>query len=216
MNETAVEFDSKSELVYRYQKVEDGTSLSVIMLHGLGGDENAMWVLVKALPKVSWIVAPRGLFPLSKSSFSWVSQTLSGWPTAQDFQASIGALKTLVEELEDRDGFFREHVVFMGFSQGAALAFSAATDPELRPKAIISAAGFLPKGDFTNLEDLPVFWGHGSRDEWIPIEKARSEANLLRDFGVRIRFCEADVAHKLGIECLNGLKTWMERFLDLD
>jgi phospholipase/carboxylesterase len=197
--------------------MEEGeTSRSVIMLHGLGGDENAMWVLAPALPQSRMMIAPRGLFALSENSFGWVKQTLKGWPTARDFQASVGALKELIKELEKKDGFKREEMFLMGFSQGAALAFSAATDPDLRPKAIISAAGFLPKGDFTSLEGLPIFWGHGSKDEWVPIEKARSEALLLRDFGVKVRFCEADVGHKVGLECLNGLSEWMERFLDLE
>jgi predicted esterase len=83
----------------------------------------------------------------------------------------------------------------------------------LRPKAIIAAAGFLPKGDFTDLRGLPIFWGHGTRDEWIPIEKARGDAMILRDFKADIRFCETDVGHKLGLECLDGLDGWIEDVL---
>ena len=57
---------------------------------------------------------------------------------------------------------------------------------------------------------LFLFWGHGSKDEWIPIEQARSDAILLRDFGADIRFCETNVGHKLSMECIDGLRNWME------
>ena len=98
----------------------------------------------------------------------------------------------------------------MGFSQGAALAFAIATQSELKPVAMIVASGFIPKGDLTGLRDISVFWGHGSHDEWIPIERAKREAKRLADMGLSVSFCETDVGHKLGLECLEGLREWLK------
>ncbi len=213
MGEPKLEHSINSGLVYRYRDGRGDLGPSMILLHGLGGDENSMWILEQSLPKGGVKIAPRALFPMAGNGYSWVKQTLHGWPTAKDFDLAVTALKNLVDELQVKAGLKREEMFLMGFSQGAALAFTAAADPELRPKAVIAAAGFLPKGHFTNLSGLPVFWGHGSRDEWVPIERARSEALLLRDFGAQVRFCETDVGHKLGMECLNGLSGWMKGLL---
>jgi predicted esterase len=98
----------------------------------------------------------------------------------------------------------------MGFSQGAALAFSAAADKRISPKAVVAAAAFLPEGDFSDLEGIPVFWGHGSRDEWISIERARQGFLQLQHSGASVHFCETDVGHKMGVECLGGLRTWLQ------
>jgi predicted esterase len=99
----------------------------------------------------------------------------------------------------------------MGFSQGAALAFVAAADPSITTKAVVAAAAFLPEGDLSELKDIPIFWGHGSKDEWISIERARQDSLKLQEIGAKIDFCETEVGHKMGVECLNGLKGWLQR-----
>ncbi|MGD8822778.1 MAG: hypothetical protein PVG63_06725, partial [Anaerolineales bacterium] len=57
---------------------------------------------------------------------------------------------------------------------------------------------------------VPVYWGHGTEDELIPIEHARHDVERLRTAGVDVSFCEAEVGHKVGVECTRGLKTWFE------
>jgi phospholipase/carboxylesterase len=177
------------------------------MLHGLGGNEHSMWALDSALPGDALIVSPRGLFPMGAESNSWVIPSLTGWPTVHDFESSVRALVQMTKELEAEASLDRENLILMGFSQGAALAFTAA--PELAPAALIAAAGFIPQGDLPGLHGLPVFWGHGSFDEWIPITRARKEVKVLLELGAEVDFCETDVGHKLGLECLQGLRKWL-------
>jgi phospholipase/carboxylesterase len=96
----------------------------------------------------------------------------------------------------------------MGFSQGAALAFAAAQGG-MKVAGIIALAGFVPYGDLQGLENVPVFWGHGTHDELVPVERARKDVKRLLDGAAEVHFCEADVGHKLGIECTRGLKHWL-------
>jgi phospholipase/carboxylesterase len=210
VSELKIASNPQSGLVYRYREGKNDHHPPVLMLHGLSGDENSMWILEKGLLNGGLIVAPRAKFKRVENGYSWIKGPLDRLPTQEDFFPAVQALKDLVRELVSEKGLKREELFLMGFSQGAGLAFSAAVDPYLRPKAIIVAAGFLPKGDYVNLKGIPIFWGHGSKDERIPIEQARSDANLLRDFGADIHFCETNVAHKLSMECLNGLRSWME------
>jgi predicted esterase len=70
-------------------------------------------------------------------------------------------------------------------------------------------AGHLPQGDLSRLSGLPVFWGHGARDELIPVTGARKDVARLRAAGARVQYCEADVTHKLGSACLRELKQWI-------
>jgi phospholipase/carboxylesterase len=211
MIEPRVELTSKSGLLYRIREGQIDGGFTVIMLHGLGGDENSMWVLENALPRGGIIVTPRGLFPIGERSFSWVDDTLKGWPTKADFQPAVEALSRLIAELELELGMNQEDLILMGFSQGAALALTAAADPAISPKAVVAAATFLPEGDYSDLKDVPIFWGHGSKDQWISIERARQGFERLQSIEARVHFCETDVGHKMGVECLKGLKGWLQR-----
>jgi predicted esterase len=102
----------------------------------------------------------------------------------------------------------------MGFSQGAACAFALAAsnliDEIGRLAGIVAIAGFLPVGDTKNLTGIPVYWGHGRKDELVPIHMARDGVERLRNNGTAVDYCEADVGHKLGSECLKGLNRWYQ------
>jgi phospholipase/carboxylesterase len=185
---------------------------SVVMLHGLGGNAHSMWVLEAALPKETAIVSPRGSFDLGDESYSWVKTSLMGWPTMEDFKPSIQSLQLLIEELQEDGVLADEKLFLLGFSQGAALAFAAASF--LKPAAVIAAAGFLPRGDLSALQGIPIFWGHGSEDRWVPITTAKEGVQRLVEIGARVDFCEAQVGHKLGLECFQGLKKWLSRQLN--
>jgi predicted esterase len=198
-------------LSYRYKVGTEGGAPIVMMLHGKTGDEKVMWVLEGVLPRGSHLVALRGLFPVAEGGYQWENTAPGVWPEMADFQASADALLRTVEDFERRFQFDRSRLVLMGFSQGAALAFAATALGILQPGAIVSLAGFLPKGKLDRLQDLPIFWGHGSQDEMIPIENARLDVEKLLRIGADVHYCEADVGHKLGAECARGLKTWLLR-----
>ena len=61
------------------------------------------------------------------------------------------------------------------------------------------------------LASLPVYWGHGTQDDQVPVERARRDVARLRQAGVDVSYCEADVGHKLGADCLLGLASWLAR-----
>lgn len=81
---------------------------------------------------------------------------------------------------------------------------------------IVSLAGFLPQGDLENLNGIPVYWGHGISDPLVPIEKAREAVQTLKRAGADVLLCEAQVGHKVGLECTRGLKDWLVKQFSLD
>jgi predicted esterase len=103
----------------------------------------------------------------------------------------------------------------MGFSQGAALAFASTALGMLHTAALISLAGYVPEGDIHLLRGSHVFWGHGLRDDLVPIERARDDVARLGRVGAEVHYCEADIGHKLGVECARGLDTWLSEQFSL-
>jgi phospholipase/carboxylesterase len=110
------------------------------------------------------------------------------------------------------DGNFSNlHII--GFSQGAALAYTMAImDPE-RVTTVAGLSGFLPDGASTwlgadRLKGLPVFIAHGIEDELVPIDRARISVSLLKEAGANVTYCEDDVGHKLSAKCFHGLEAF--------
>jgi phospholipase/carboxylesterase len=200
-------------LLYRIRPGSDPTLPLVIMLHGWTGDENAMWVFEKVLPKSWWIAALRGLYPSPDGGFSWTAESPSDDPRLSDYTSSVSALQHTIVDIDSQFKLGRERVVLMGFSQGAALAFSVPATANWKPDAIVSLAGFMPRDTVFDGAGLPVFWGHGIRDEIVPIHLARLIVERLRSLGAQVQYCEADVGHKAGLECARGLKFWLQRTL---
>jgi predicted esterase len=77
---------------------------------------------------------------------------------------------------------------------------------------VVSLAGFVPDGfevrAGARLAGVPVYWGHGTKDDQVPVQRARRDVSRLRQAGLDVTYCEADVGHKLGADCLRGLKGW--------
>lgn len=183
-------------------------TILVIMLHGWSGDERAMWVFENVLPPSSMTVAIRGIFPVKNGGYQWTNESPSIDLDMTKFDDASIFLKTvrddIVTELKDPI-----RVVLMGFSQGAALAFASAGD--LKPDGIVAIAGFLPEGDIKHLSSVPIFWGHGIRDDHVSISRARDDVARLRKAGAEVDYCEVDVGHKLGVECAQGLEQWLKQ-----
>ena len=98
----------------------------------------------------------------------------------------------------------------MGFSQGAALAYSLTlTHPEKVDK-LAGISGFFPElqnGALLDgaLKGKKVFVAHGLRDEMVPVDKARQVVKTLKKSGAEVTYCEEDVGHKLSSGCFRGM-----------
>jgi phospholipase/carboxylesterase len=189
---------------------------AIILLHGWSGDENVMGVFESLLPEEVMIASPCGIFPVEDGGYNWVSGDRSSKTSISDFSRSADSLMAMLDDLNRLYEFNLNNLVLMGFSQGAALAFAATFLGRIKPTAIVSLAGFLPRGELKNVKDLPIYWGHGISDSLVPIERAREAVLALKSAGADVVLCEADVGHKVGLECTRGLKEWILREFSFD
>jgi predicted esterase len=171
-----------------------------ILLHGYGGDEKVMWVFAGVLPASWTVVSLRGVAPAPDGGFRWHVGRRWPPPEAAVFDPAVQALGRAVPA--------GRRLVWIGFSQGAALALccAAAGWPTL---GVASLSGYLPAGLPRLPSRLPVFWSHGRRDASVPIQAAHAAADQLRAWHARLEFCESDGGHKVGAPCLRSLRTWM-------
>ncbi len=181
---------------------------SILLLHGWTGDETSMWTLASLLETGGLMASMRGIFPADPGGYSWVDEVGGGLSALEAFDPAVEALDMVLRDIIVRTGMDLHRLVLAGFSQGAALALAAARKFSYKPAGVIAISGFLPDGDLDGLES-PVFWGHGSQDEIIPIETAREGVGRLEGHGLKVHLCESDIGHKISHHCLRGVQEWI-------
>ena len=199
-------------------RVRESTSPSprlMLLIHGLTGDENSMWVFARNLSSDYWMVAPRAPYPsqMSLGGYSW-----SPSPGDAEDRSSLEQLRESAEMLvrlaDDYAASVRMDATsfdLMGFSQGAAICSSLAFLHPDRIGRVAILAGFAPRGleavvSQRPLQGKPFFVAHGTKDERVSIERARASIEILEQAGAHVTYCEDDVGHKVSVTCLRALK----------
>jgi phospholipase/carboxylesterase len=207
-----IALDSQTLRVRKTTDPQSGSRI-LLLIHGFTGDENSMWVFTRELPSYYWIVAPRAPYVAEAGGYSWRPNQTSelGLSRFEELQASAEALMHLIDAYRASAGIETDAFDVMGFSQGAAMSSLLAFLYPDRVGKLGILAGFVPSGldalaEQRPLEGKPVFVAHGTRDETVPIERARASIRILEKAGARVTYCEDDVGHKLSIACLHALK----------
>ena len=185
----------------------------LLLIHGFTGDENSMWVFTRDLPAYYWMVAPRAPYAAEPGGYSWRPGQSSqlGLPGIDELRASAEALIHRIDAYRASAGIEADSFDVMGFSQGAAMSGLLTFLYPNRVGKLGILAGFIPSGldelaEQRPLEGKPAFVAHGTRDETVPIERARASIRILEKAGAHVTYCEDDVGHKLSITCLHALR----------
>jgi len=205
-----IEFEGRT---LRIRESPDPSPRLLLLIHGLTGDENVMWVFARDLPAHYWMVAPRAPHTAQPSGYSWRPppfETMDG-PSLEQLKQNAEALIRLVDAYAASAGIEASTFDVMGFSQGAAMSNVLAFLYPNRVGKTGILAGFVPSGleelvSQRPLEGKAFFVAHGTRDEKVTVDRARSSIALLEQAGAKVTYCEDDVAHKLSLNCLHALK----------
>jgi phospholipase/carboxylesterase len=199
-------------------RVRESTSPSprlMLLIHGLTGDENSMWVFARNLPSDYWLIAPRALYAsqMEQGGYSWRESAgeAEDRPNLEQLRDSVEALISLVDEYAASVGIEASDFDVMGFSQGAAMSSLLAFLYPQRVRRVGILAGFAPEGleELTSqrpLEGKPFFVAHGTKDQTVTIARARASMKILEMAGAHVTYCEDDVGHKVSAACLRTLK----------
>lgn len=176
-----------------------------------------MWIFAKDLPRHFWVVAPRAPHPSEMTGYSWrpLQPGTFGRPSLEQLIPAAEALIRLLDEYQASAGIEAPDFDVIGFSQGAAMSNILAFLYPQRVRKIGILAGFVPSGLEKYAEERPlkgksVFVTHGTQDEMIPIDRARTSMEVLEQAGAKIAYCEDEVGHKVSLNCLRSLRNYLE------
>lgn len=201
-----------------FTRVEKGAGAAdrlLLLVHGLGADENDLAALVPHLdPDGRFVVVlPRAPKPYGPG-WQWYEFTGEGADT-ESFLASVEALDATVGAALEEHDLRREEAVFAGFSQGASLslALGLRKAPSAHPAGVLAMSGFLPEVPGLEYDweaDLPpVLVQHGTHDPMLPVQRGRAAAQALAEHGVPTVYGEYPMAHQVALESVEQGAAWL-------
>jgi phospholipase/carboxylesterase len=222
-------------LVHRVRPGVKGGPL-IVLLHGLGGDENVMWIFERALPASATVISPRApirIVPgtpyaeLVENGYSWLRPAPLPQVDRATFATAIEVLQRFIEVAIETYEIDRRRVISIGFSQGAAMSYALSLALPDQIAGVIALSGFMPEGEggqvaqAAETQALPhaprcgYLILHGLEDNLVPIEWARKARTTLESMGAAVEYHEYPVGHKVSPQGLRDIEAWLKRILEL-
>lgn len=178
----------------------------LVLLHGVGGDEEQLAALGARVPEDTLVVLPRGPRSISGERLGWFREGLGGGsPHAVGDEAEEARLKLIefIGQLQHRFDVPPARTVVGGFSQGGILGASAAlTAPGCMAGFAMLGGRLMPEleprlAPPDELEALHALIAHGRHDETLPLALADRATHWLTRLGIAHETCLHDAGHEL-------------------
>lgn len=165
----------------------------LVILHGVGGNEENLAVLADDVSPETQVVYPRGPLQLGHQQYGWFRVAFAAdGPriVATEAEESRSTLVRFVAQLQAAHGIEPGRTVIAGFSQGGILSASVAlTVPELVRGFAVLSGRILPEieplvAPRLALARLDALVAHGVDDDKLPLVWAERADALLDKLGV--------------------------------
>jgi phospholipase/carboxylesterase/glyoxalase family protein len=166
-----------------------GTSPTLLLLHGTGGDETDLIPLGDELASGVNLLSPRGKV-LEHGMPRFFRRLAEGVFDEEDLKLRTGELADFIEEASGRYGFDPGNIFAVGFSNGANIAGSLLLS---NPGLLRGAVLFRPM---------------------VPLGDTERLAELLREAGAEVELRWQPGGHGLEYEEVDAAKGWLGRVLE--
>jgi phospholipase/carboxylesterase len=200
------------DFLHRYHP---GTQdLTILALHGTGGDEDDLVPLARTLAPGANILSPRGRVR-ENGMPRFFRRLAEGVFDEEDLRIQTHALADFVEEARRRYGFDATRVVALGFSNGANIAGALLF---LRPEVLAHAALLRPMTPLVpesspDLSGRRIFLASGRLDPLIPMENPERLARMFLESGADVTHEWVSASHGLVDGDLRSAGIWFGRLL---
>ena len=196
--------------VHRFVPVQAPDALTLLLLHGTGGDENDLLPVGHMLDERAALLSPRGKV-LEHSMPRFFRRLSEGVFDQDDLVERTHELAEFVERAVDEYDIDQRYLFAVGFSNGANIAASLLlTYPRLLAGAILLRAMVPFEPDRTpDLSGIPVYLAAGRSDQMVPPENTERLAQVLRDAGADVTLDWQPGGHGIGPEEIQAARNWL-------
>jgi phospholipase/carboxylesterase len=200
------------ELGFEHVLVPGASALTLLLLHGTGGDEHQLVDLGRRLAPDATLLSPRGK-ELEGGAPRFFRRFRLGEFDIPNLLARTDELAGFVAAA--REAYRLGDVVALGYSNGANIAASVLFR---RPEVLAGAAllrATLPYEPETTpaVEGKRVLLATGTWDPYVPEDLSDRLAALLREGGADVTYLKADRGHELVPDDLAAVGDWLRPWL---
>ena len=203
----------------REPKIKSKNPPAVILLHGVGSNEQDLFSFASKLPDKFMVISARAPIVLGSNSFAWYEVDFSTGKPVYNIEQEAKSrtiLINFIEQVKETYALDGNELYLCGFSQGAIMSYSVAlTRPDL-VKGIAVLSGRLleeikPEIKSTaKLHSLKVLISHGKNDNALPFHYAKQALEYLKTLNINPTFKEYNAGHEINREMLNDLINWLK------
>jgi len=186
------------------------SSTTFLLLYGTGGNEEDLISLAYELDQSAAILSPRGKVLENGVAPRFFRRLTEGVFDVEDLKFRTNELANFVKNASNTYGFDMDHLIAVGYSNGANIASSMLL---LRPEVLSAAILFramvplLPQvlPDLTNKH---IFMSSGLHDPIIPKQETERLIGLFKKAGAKVSLHWQNSGHELRMNEINTAREW--------
>jgi len=224
MRRTKNKMDKKASLEFNHRFIpsharEAGRSkgktppTTLLLLHGTGGNEEDMIPLGQQIDPEAAILSPRGKV-LENGMPRFFRRLAEGVFDIEDLKFRTNELADFVNDASKAYGFDMQHIIAVGYSNGANIASSLLLlHPEILCCAILFRAMVpLQPNTLPDLTNKHIFMSSGIHDPIVPKQDAENLSALFKKAGAKVSLYWQNSGHELRMEEIKKAKEWLSSF----
>lgn len=204
-------------------------SHAVIWMHGLGADGSDFVPIVRELKLpplgIRFIFPHAPMRPVTinggfvmRAWYDIVGQDLA----RQEDERGIRESQDLVEQLIEKEvgrGIPVNRIVLAGFSQGGVMTLQTGLRYSKRLAGLLALSCYLPLAGTLEKErsaanqDVPVFIGHGTADDIVPLQRGLAAQDALTKLGYKPEWHQYPMPHSVHPDEIADIGAWFRHTL---
>jgi len=200
----------------------DSSRATLILLHGYGADEYDLMGLAGYFREDVQVLSIRGGRTTPYGGVSWFDIDMAPDGSLkfniEQARESTNTLISIIDEMK-KDGIIGStKMILAGFSQGATISNLVTFQKPEIIQALLIMSGRLPRdaGSFITdqsiFKEMPIFAGHGTHDNVIPIEYGRQIVQFWDPLS-RLEHHEYPMGHEISQAEISDIQSWMDKIL---
>ncbi len=203
----------------RQPKIKIDKPPLLILLHGVGSNEEDLFSFADELPGNFLVISVRAPNSMGTGSYSWYDIDFSTGKTIHNTkleEKSRAILIQFISDLKNEFSFDEKRVYLCGFSQGAIMSYGVGlTRPDLVYGIALMSGRLLNEikphiASKEKLKQLHIFISHGINDQILNIQDARTSNSYLKSINLNPTYKEYNEGHGINEEMLIDLIKWLK------
>jgi phospholipase/carboxylesterase/glyoxalase family protein len=199
--------------IHRFVAPSGGSGVTLLLLHGTGGNEDDLLPLGQKLSPGAALLSPRGRV-LENGMPRFFRRLAEGIFDQEDLKRQTDDLARFVADASRKYGLEHDQIIAVGYSNGANIAASMLlTHGNLLSGAVLlrPMVPFRPRMA-VDLTNVPVLLAAGLSDRIIPPEQTSALAEILETAGARVSIHWHAGGHELGQDDFTAAEEWIAQW----